>query len=73
VVLIFKGYSKSFHFFTKIVAFDVFIALLNFDDILCGCKILVGCYNWETPIVTPSKCCLGLFGEFQLVRLGYIQ
>jgi hypothetical protein len=35
IILVLKNFSKDFHFFIKIVVFDVFIALLNFGDILC--------------------------------------
>lgn len=34
VVLLLKNSSKDFHFVIKIVTFNVFIALLNFGDII---------------------------------------
>jgi hypothetical protein len=41
VVLPLNSFSKGFHFITKIVVFDFFIALINFGNFLCGCKILI--------------------------------
>jgi hypothetical protein len=49
VVLLLKSSSKGFHFASKIVVFDVFIALHNFGDIVCGCEILIGSNYCKTP------------------------
>jgi hypothetical protein len=44
VVLLLNSSSKSFHFVSKIVVFDLFTALFNFSDI-----------NIYSP---PTRCCL---------------
>jgi hypothetical protein len=41
-VLLLKSFSKGCHFVTKTVVFNLFTALFNFGDIVCGCDIFVG-------------------------------
>jgi len=50
VVLLLKSSSKGFHFVTKILVFDVFIALHNLGNIVCSCGILIGGDYCKTPI-----------------------
>jgi hypothetical protein len=37
VILLLKSFSESFHVITKIVAFDLFIALFNFGELGVVC------------------------------------
>jgi hypothetical protein len=53
LILLLKRSLKVYYFVTKIVVFNLFIALLNFSDIVCGCEILTGSDYWKTSIYPP--------------------